>query len=240
MIYLCIIHTYCHIVHVISISPLTITSPGKRCLYSIFFKKSVEILSCQQQPIRRSAYQGCLDKLQIACINSPACSPEHEREAGVYVFFHCGVLRFSRRYPKRCRFSGQTNWGGEISWSRFFFQIVTSQWPSQTWGTRNQRFSKKNLRGSVLFKIRDVNSWQWIHQTESARWLSWEIPTIRCRNHNLGGKLWEILKSPLNLEPPYSPVMLVMLFEWWKAEDTFFLILEMGLMPCSNCLVYGC
>lgn len=24
--------------------------------------------------------QGCLDKLQIACINSPACSPEHERE----------------------------------------------------------------------------------------------------------------------------------------------------------------
>ena len=24
--------------------------------------------------------KGCLDKLQIACINSPACSPEHERE----------------------------------------------------------------------------------------------------------------------------------------------------------------
>ena len=55
--------------------------------------------------------------------------------------------------------------------SLFFFQIVTSQWPKKH-GEQEIRDFQKNPRVQCFFKIRDVNSWQWIHQTESDRWLS--------------------------------------------------------------------
>lgn len=132
---------YLHIVILYMLFPSAhLQSPAQVSFVCIAFCSRKSVAN-----FRPTEYQGCLDKLQIACINSPACSPEHEREAGFYGF-HGDI--------QKDVFFCQTNWGGEISWSNFFlvffFRLLLYSGPVKH-GEQEFRDFQKTPKGSVLF-----------------------------------------------------------------------------------------
>ena len=111
------IHIYLYIHMLFSITPVTITSQVSlenslipfefRCFKTAFPIRN-RLIGHHGLPSRLTN-QGCLDKLQIACINSPACSPEHEREAE-----RLGLKEWMVGDIPPSSLYGQKGWGREI------------------------------------------------------------------------------------------------------------------------------
>ena len=148
IIYLCIIHTYCTCYFH---QPSYNHQPGKLCLYSIFSRNPLRFFLANSNqsadPHIRAAW---ISFKLLVSIHQPVLLSMNARR-GFMVFSLRGFTVFTEKLRQR-------NLLIQFFSRFFFFQIVTSQWPSQTWGTRNSEILKKTQGFSAFFKIRDVVS----------------------------------------------------------------------------------